>query len=187
MSYSDNPFASPVAVIEPVYTSIALDNEAEAIRRKYLKHEASLKSIGSLYYLGAGLMTLAVVFVVIVFFADRDFGFAETLIAAIYAALAVGSFVGGRGLKQLDPKVKPLVGIFSAMGLFFFPLGTLINGYALYLVFGAKGKVVLSPGYQEVVRQTPHIKYKTSMIVIVLVIILLSLMTVGLFSALMFG
>jgi hypothetical protein len=60
-----------------------------------------------------------------------------------------------------------------------FPWGTIINGAILYLVFSKKGAKVFSPEYQEVIRQTPHIKYKTSIMVIVLVSILLAVLIVG--------
>jgi hypothetical protein len=59
-------------------------------------------------------------------------------------------------------------GILSGLGLLGFPLGTLINGYILYLIFSQKGKTVFSEEYQAVIEQTPHIKYRTSILVWIL-------------------
>jgi hypothetical protein len=55
--------------------------------------------------------------------------------------------------------------VFGAIGLLGFPVGTLIAGYLLYLLWSEKGNVVFSPRYQRVMQATPHIKYKTSIIV----------------------
>ncbi len=41
----------------------------------------------------------------------------------------------------------------------------LIYTYVLYLLLSSKGTMVFSPGYQAIIPQTPHVKYKTSWIV----------------------
>lgn len=46
--------------------------------------------------------------------------------------------------------------------------------------------MVFSPQYKEVIRQTPHIKYKTSIIVLVLLGILVLFILIAI-SALVFG
>ncbi len=65
---------------------------------------------------------------------------------------------------------------------------SLITGYIFYLVASAKGAMVFSREYREIVRQTPHIKQKTSLIVKVLlgllVAFLLFLAVAGAISAL---
>ncbi len=87
----------------------------------------------------------------------------------------LGFFQGivGVGLRRLRGWTKIPVGVLSGLGLLSFPIGTLINGYILYLVFSEKGSRVFSPEYQEIIRQTPHIKYQTSIIVKILAGILL--------------
>lgn len=62
-----NPFEAPRAGIgeEVVYRDLA-DNDAELIRREHIGHEANVKSIGHLYYLGAFFGALgAVVYVLL--------------------------------------------------------------------------------------------------------------------------
>lgn len=58
-----------------------------------------------------------------------------------------------------------------------------IAGAILGLMIGPKGSMVFSPEYQDVIRQTPHIKYKTSRFVKVLMwIVLIIVVGVGLLA-----
>ena len=77
-------------------------------------------------------------------------------------------------------------GILSGIGLLAFPIGTLINAYVLYLIFSAKGKMVFSDEYRAVIEQTPHIKYRTSIIVWIVLGLLLLLIAFGIFGAFSF-
>ena len=61
----------------------------------------------------------------------------------------------------------------------------LFYGYFLYLVASSKGAVVFSRGYKDVLRKTPHIKYKTSIIVKIFVVILLIVILMALAGGLM--
>ena len=70
--------------------------------------------------------------------------------------------------------------VLAVLGLIQIPIGTIINGYVLYLMFSDKGKVVFSPEYQEIREATPEVKYKTSMIVWVFLAILVVLLGVAL-------
>jgi hypothetical protein len=72
------------------------------------------------------------------------------------------------------------IGIIASIGLFFFPWGTVINGYILWLLFSSKGRFVMSPEYQEVIAATPHMKHRTSIVVILLGILLLVVLGSGL-------
>jgi hypothetical protein len=55
VSNAVNPYAAPAAPVE----DIGANPEAEAIRRAHIHHEASIKAVGFLYYLGGTLVTLA--------------------------------------------------------------------------------------------------------------------------------
>ena len=57
----------------------------------------------------------------------------------------------------------------------------------LYLLLSAKGKVIFSPQYQEVLKATPHIVYKTSKIVVVLGVLLLIVFALAIVFSLMSG
>lgn len=49
----------------------------------------------------------------------------------------------------------------AVVGLLGFPIGTLINGYFLYLLGSRSGATIFTPQYRQVVERTPEIKYKT--------------------------
>jgi hypothetical protein len=53
------------------------------------------------------------------------------------------------------------------------PTGPLFGAYGLYLVFSAKGRMVLSSAYREIVAQTPHLRYRTSSAVKILLLVVL--------------
>jgi hypothetical protein len=152
---------------------------AEQIRKDHIKHEASVKSVGVLYYLGAiGLGLVGTVFFFGVGFMPRGGGAArlEMPLLAIFF-LVLGGLQGwvGFGLRRLRPWARIPSGILAGIGLLGFPVGTLINAYILYLLFSKKGTMVFSEDYQEVMRQTPHIKYRTSIVVWVVLGLLLLL------------
>ena len=96
------------------------------------------------------------------------------LLAAIFGYV-------GRGLRQLKPNAKTPTIVLSILGLFNLGLGTLINAYVLYLVLSKKGKLIFSGEYQDIVAATPHIKYKTSIIIW----IFLGLILTGIFAAIL--
>ena len=140
-------------------------NEWAGIRQEHIKHEASLRSVGLLYYLGGGFMCIAGVGMILATFIGAPAGEGFALLAGmmiVYLLFGGGFIFVGRGLRQLRPWVKIPVTIFSGLGLFSIPIGTLINGYILYLMYSKKGTVVFSLEYQDIRAATPEIQYKTS-------------------------
>jgi hypothetical protein len=140
---------------------------AEALRTAHLSHEASVKSVGILYYLGGAALFCMGASILITGAAGKS-DVPSMLTAAFFLLFAVAQIWTGTGLRRLEPWARLPTGILSGLGLLGFPLGTLINGYILYLVFSKKGAVVFSPEYRAAVAQTPHIKYQTSFLVWVL-------------------
>ncbi len=155
-----------------------VDSDAERIRKEHISHEASVKSVGVLYFLGGAFLLLAGI----------GLGFASKgtegpLVALFFFLLAGAQIWTGIGLRQLKTWARIVSGILSGIGLLGFPLGTLINGYILYLLFSKKGAVVFSDEYKRVIEQTPHIKYRTSVIVwILLGLVLLLVASAVLFA-----
>jgi hypothetical protein len=144
--------------------------EAERIRHELLEHEAELKFYGLFYLLGGivgGLAFLAMALAVALGQLGRtESGLAPWLFLMVFGGL--GSFLYlwlGIGLRRCDRKVRKLAIVMAAFGLLAFPVGTLINGYFLYLLLGEKGSRVLSPEYQAVIAATPHIKRKSPWLV----------------------
>jgi len=146
-------------------------SSAEQIRTEHIKHEASVKSIGGLYFLGGTIILLT------------------GAIAALYTRVLMGVMsgllfvlIGGSlivtavGLHKLKRWARIPTGILSGIGLLGFPLGTIINGYILYLVFCRKGAMVFSDEYKIIIAETPDVKYRTSLIVWIVLIVFVLLL-----------
>jgi hypothetical protein len=165
----DNPYAPPTAEVADI---TGADPEAEIIRREHIKHEASIKSVGILYYLGGAFMGIAAV-LFLFGLSNNSLGFG---IAALYTVLALLSLAVGHELRALKPWARIAAIVLSILGLLGFPLGTLINGYILYLLLSQKGRRIFQPDYLEIVAATPEVKYRTSIVVwIVLGVLLLAI------------
>lgn len=168
-------------------------NEWVEIREAHIKHEASIRSIGLLYYLGALFMLLGALGMLVGGSVAGTSGAATEgagfilVIGVIYLVFGVISIWVGRGLRRLKRWVKIPVTILSALGLLSIPIGTLINGYILWLLHSEKGKMVFSEEYAEIVEATPEVKYRTSIIVWILLALvifgLLAAMAIPAFSA----
>lgn len=191
------PEVNPYAPTTNVSPTEGLESDVESFRRAYLNHEASVKSVGTLYLFGGVMMTVLFLFMFVVAVAGLLFGRSNAtpsedagfflIIASVYGLLGGLQLYGGWGVRQFKKGPRTIVTILSALGLFAFPFGTLINGYFLYLLHGNKGKVVFSEAYQEAIRRTPHIKYKTPLIVKILVGALILLIAFGLLAAFFAG
>jgi len=179
---NNNPYASPAAVnsVDAPLT------DAEAIRTRYLSHEASVKSIGTLYMLGAILMVLSggvMLVVMLVGVLKIRTVSAEAAILAvvffIYLGLGILQGATAMGIRKLQNWARYVAVVFSVIGLLGFPIGTIISAYFLYLLLSQKGTMVFSDEYKEIIAATPHIKYKTSIIVIILLILLVVILVFG--------
>lgn len=178
-----NPYAVPMADISVLPSQLQPGTETEQIRRKYLKHEVSVQSIGLLYYLGGGLLALEVIALAIVGTVGEDAPFMRA-VGVVCGPFAAAFITVGRGLRKLRAWARVPVAILSGIGLLGFPIGTIINAYILYLIFCKKGTMVFSPQYAEVIRQTPHIKYRiTSLWLWILLAVLIAFVVVGLIAA----
>ena len=187
--FQQNPYAAGVVQKENVHTDV------EAIRHQYLSHEASIKSIGILYILSGAFAVLAgfgyVIAAVNLFNTPTQAGqppndaLAGFLLVAgpIVIMLGAGQIAVAIGLRKFAPWSKIPTAVLAGIGLLFFPVGTLINGYVLYLLLSKKGTMVFSDQYKEVIRQTPHIKYRTSIIVWIFVGILVVMLLMAILAS----
>jgi hypothetical protein len=153
------------------------NDQAAAIRRAHIAHEATLRSVGLLYYLGAVFLLLLGIITLVQGVPEEATG---TLSEPLSAALALGGALllagTGRALRVLRPWARVPVMSLSVLGLFYFPMGTLICGYILFMVLSRKGQVVFSQAYQQVIKATPEIDYQTPWIAWVLFILILMIM-----------
>ena len=162
-----NPYAAPAAPVEDV----SANAEAERIRKEHISHEASIKAVGLLYYLGAIGMTIGGLAGLV---AARG---AETSVgvALLLLGLGVSYAFAGWGVRGLRPWGRIIGILLAGFGLLGFPVGTLINAYILYLFLSKKGRTIYEPQYQDVIEATPHVKYRTSIIVWIFLALLLAL------------
>jgi hypothetical protein len=153
----------------------------ESTRNEYLNHEASVKSIGILYYLGAAVLLGAAGMAGFAAFSGPQPDRVSQMIgaAAFLAVFGLINFWIGRCMRTLNPVGRIGATIFAVIGLLGFPLGTLINGYILYLLHSEKGKMVFSDEYRAVVAATPNIKYKTSIVVWIFLILIIAIIVIG--------
>ncbi len=179
-------------------------SQAEIIRKSHLSHEANLQSFGCLYTLGGILGIIGSLFYVAmgVFIlagglpaqpANQNApvpntnpaaaGLVVALLGLVFLAISIVQLLGGRAMQTLNPRGKVLAIIISAIGLLGFPCGTLISAYLLYLLLSAKGEMVFSDHYKEIIQATPHIKYKTSIIVWIFLFLLIAVILMGIIAA----
>lgn len=167
----------PTIIVKPPQRYPMQNNDTpEDIRNAHLNHETSLKSVGVLYYLGAVLLCFSTIGT---FMDQSTTGGARIVIGLLLATFVVIYILVGRMFRALSPKAKTPGTLLSALGLLAFPIGTLINGYILYLIHSKKGKMVFSDEYKEVIAQTPNIKYKTPLLVWIFIALLILLIIVG--------
>ena len=200
---SDNPYAPSGSS----YSDAPLDSnfdlsQAELIRKSHLNHEANIQGFGCLYMLG-GIMGILVGFFYIglgfFFMAGGEppqgtapganvnpmvSGIFTTLIGVVVLAIGLAQLFAGRSMQTLNPSGKILAIIVAAIGMLLIPVfGTVISGYLLYLLVSAKGEMIFSSGYKEIIDATPHIRYRTSIIVWIFLFLLIGVILLGIVAA----
>lgn len=155
-----------------------MGGESETIRKEHINTEASIQAVGRLYLLACFLALLTFIALVVgaALSLSADASKLISFLPSTLGLLCVSALYGaaGVGLRKLKPWARIVVTIVSVIGLIGFPAGTLISCYILYLLWSKKGRVVFTPDYLDVIAATPHIKYKTSLLVwIILGIVIL--------------
>jgi hypothetical protein len=200
-----NPYAAPATEIGSEPTGLDADlAEVEAIRRAHLGHEASIQSVGSLHYLGAILGVLSLAGGLAWGDPALRSSVGRTIMVVFYLFAIALNFALGYGLRSLKPwarwtetallsiqMVTLIVGVMGALALGIPPLMLgylvmgLIVGYILYLLLSPKGSVVFSPAYKEIIARTPHIKYRTSLILKIVLALFVSLIGMAIVGAIL--
>jgi hypothetical protein len=178
---SENPYEAPQTFEAPPQHV----TDAEKIRKEHINTEASVKAIGTLYYLvcvmamlsisgmlsersplGAGPMVATLAGVIILFFFTargiRKFRPWSQIVVGALSGIALLAYMASGTMSLLN-------GSFGSAGNLVGPaVGMLINGYILRLIFAKKGRMIFSQPYKEIIAATPHIKYKTSKVIWIL-------------------
>ena len=153
-------------------------SSTETIRREHIQHEASIKSIGQLYMLQFLLCGAVTAGLVLNFMNGFLPGMVELFLLSTYCVLGTFMAYTGWALQRLRPWSRWSGVVFSVLGLAFFPFGTLICPYFLYLFLSRKGAMVFSETYQAIIRETPNVRAGTSpttwMVLIIFVLALVA-------------
>lgn len=180
----NNPFAPPTSS-----SQMRASGEDETIRNHHLSHEASVKSIGFLYMLGGVLgIILGVTYIAMGVAGNAPPEFEQFKIFMIGLGvfcliLSALQIYGAISVRKLQGAGRIIVTVFSAFGLLGIPIGTLISGYILYLLWSQKGNFIFTPEYQRIIQATPHIKYKTSIVIWILLGLVLLLIAIAIIAA----
>ncbi|HBJ86318.1 MAG TPA: hypothetical protein DDZ88_21175 [Verrucomicrobiales bacterium] len=153
-----NPYAPPQAA------RLIPDSTPEAIRRAHIGHETSVKSIGGLYALVGGLMLLPV-FIGLLESLTRASWRNDLTELVMMLLIGAGMLLLGAGVRRVRPWARIAMavvsGLLAAVTLLtvIFPL---LNLYVLWLMLSAKGRMVFSPAYQQIIAFTPDVRPRTS-------------------------
>ena len=203
----ENPYASPTVDVSSVPSTGAVPSDAERIRREHISHEASVKSIGLLQYVGGALMSLSGIAGLLLFAANPRADAVGAIFGPIYIVLGILSFVLGYNLRKLRGWARWTTVVVTSIGILFmlsglavaildlvranvslvgltvpvaaFLLIALIPFCVVGLLVARKSRVIFSESYRQVIEQTPHIKYGMSFVLGVVLFVFVSLL--GLF------
>lgn len=171
-----NPYAPPQADL-----TTSVSSQAEALREQHINTEATIKSVGFLYYLGALLLIGLGVLNLSGNPVEKDDN--PLVMGVIFTVLGLAQGWVAFGLRRLRSWARIPTILFSIIGLLGFPIGTLINAYIIAKVAGKQGKFVMSPKYQAIIAATPHVKRKTAKAVWIILFILVGVLAVSIFMA----
>jgi len=169
-----NPYAAPQSQV------LQATRQAELERMQHIHTEATIKSVGFLYYLGT--FALLLLGTAELSGSNLKEGVPPQLMGAIFIIWGARQGAVGYGLRRLRSWARIPTVIFSCIGLLGFPVGTLINAYILVKVQGQQGKFVMTPEYQQIIAATPHVKRKSSIVTLVLLALLLIIL-IGIIAA----
>jgi hypothetical protein len=171
-----NSYASPLADIGVSASDAATMTQAERVRHQHLNREAAIQAIGLLWYLGGGFQCLSsVVGAGVLFIYPTIDSSASVFLAGVFS-IGLVSIAIAHWLRHFFSGGRLSIGVLSAFAMLGFPFLALVNAYVLYLLFSRKGAMVFSSEYQEIMRQTPHMKYGTAVVIWELCLMLAALM-----------
>jgi hypothetical protein len=184
-----NPYAPPQDM-----SPATVMGDAEQIRQAHLSHEASVKSIGLLYMLGAIILVpVGIVMFGAAFLGDSlSFDGMESrvvtaVVGLIYVGIGLLQGFTALGLRSFQPWARIASIVLSAIGLLGVPIGTLISIYFLYLLLCKKGQYLFTPEYRQIIASTPHMKYRTSLAAWILLGLVILLIIVLIIAAIVSG
>lgn len=172
-----NPYAAPESQVLPS----PVETEAEVIRKAHIETEATIKTVGILFFLGAALTFIVGV---TSFVAPRS-GLDPTYDAVVLTGLGLLQGVTAYGMRGLKRWSRIPACLFCGLALLGFPVGTLFGAYMLVKLLGKQGRFILTEEYRQIIAATPHVKRKTSIVIKVLLALLLIILGIGVLAAIL--
>lgn len=174
-----NPYAPPQADLSNPQLS---PGEDVSIRQAHIKTEATVKSVGTLYYLGCFVLIVSGVATLLTnppVAPDAGIG-GNVILSAVLIVIGLLQGVLAYGLRRLRSWSRWPTVVLSFIGLLAFPMGTLISALILSNTLGAKARMVFSADYQRIIAATPQVKYKSKILEVLLWVILIMVLIGGL-------
>ena len=92
---------------------------------------------------------------------------AELPLAALFGVLALfgmGQLIVGIQVRRFRPGARIGAIIFCVLWLLFIPVGTIIGCACLWYLDRPAAKYVVTQDYRDIMRRTPHIRFRTSLV-----------------------
>jgi len=181
MDVESNPYAAPTCTQRDVDAATGRARDAERIRREHFRQEATVQAIAIFYFYFSGVQGLvAAVGLMAAVLAAEGPRVEVALVPFALLLLVVAGlpFVIGRGLQTLQRWAAVAVACMCCIAILPLAaaivlnpaqaigpmLGVAANGYFLYSVSCKKAREIFSAEYREVVRQTPHARYRVAIV-----------------------
>lgn len=176
-----NPYAAPEADISApamVGPDVAA---AEAIRKTHISSEKNLQTIGLLMIIGGvgtALMGLFFLFSALLMEAEPQDKAVAIGMSVFYLLWGGFSIQVARGLRRFKNRSRVWACVLMLPGII-----SPVTWLFLYCLMNKKGKFVCTPEYARIIEQTPHVTYKTSIIVKIFGLLLLGIILLGIGAA----
>lgn len=162
-----NPYSAPLV------TLVAAPTEAERIRQDHIKHETNIKTIAGLHFIGGAVLLLISLVGLL-----GSLGSQAVVYLSVTILVGILNIFVGRDLRRFKVWSRwaavVLAALFILAGLAMLnPFMLVIDGVILYLLTCQKSKMVFSSGYQAIIAATPHIRFRTPVVVWVVLGLLL--------------
>lgn len=191
---SPNPYEARV----PGSTTLPVPKleNAQAIRESHIDHEAVIRSIGYLHILSGiliGIASLLLLWRTVDELVsspsnDRYVSNAKTMIplCTLGCSLAIFQILAGFRCRSIHSKARVSITILAAFSLCVVPVGTILGTYTYYLLYSSKGEAIFSKDYQFVIKETPNIKPRFSLLAWPLIATMLGLVALNVAYPLLF-
>ncbi|MBL4844619.1 MAG: hypothetical protein JKY65_03760 [Planctomycetes bacterium] len=159
---AEDPYAPPAAELERAPPKVEGPRVARAL---LLGHEARAKAVGALF-LALSLWLLMI---------SGGVGSGTWFLYG----LVIGFLFLGSGLVGLRAWARRVAGAFLILFLILFPIGTLIGGYGLWVLYSSDGRDLFTAEHQQICQETPEMKASVAP-TLVMVLVVAALATASL-------